>query len=141
MVEPESVTQLSALMARCHTDRLAMMPVGSGSKLAWGAPVRTDLPLVLISMARLNQLIDHAGGDLTVTAQAGMKFADLQAVVDIAIENKLEEAMRTGTPVPLASSDFEHAIKKHKATTRLTNDGFMEVSFQPSGVLVLKSKD
>jgi transitional endoplasmic reticulum ATPase len=44
--------------------------------------------------------------------------ADLQAVVDIAIENKLEEAMRTGTPVPLASSDFEHAIKKHKATTR-----------------------
>ena len=30
---------------------------------------------------------------------------------------------------------------KNKATIRLTNDGFMEVSFQPSGVLVLKSKD
>ncbi len=81
IVEPESVAQLSAVVARCQADRLAIMPVGSGSKLAWGAPVRTDLPLVLISMARLNQLIDHAEGDLTVTAQAGMKFAELQAVV------------------------------------------------------------
>jgi glycolate oxidase FAD binding subunit len=81
VVEPESVAQLSSVVARCQADRIAMMPVGSGSKLAWGGPVKTDLPLVLISMARLNQLIDHADGDLTVTAQAGMKFADLQAIV------------------------------------------------------------
>lgn len=80
-IEPESVAQLSSVVARCQADRLAIMPVGSGSKLSWGAPVKTDLPLVLISMARLNQLVDHAAGDLTVTAQAGMKFADLQAMV------------------------------------------------------------
>ena len=44
--------------------------------------------------------------------------ADLQAVVDIAIENKLEEAMRTGTPLPLTPADFEHGIKKHRSTTK-----------------------
>jgi transitional endoplasmic reticulum ATPase len=44
--------------------------------------------------------------------------ADLQAVVDIAIENKLEEAMRTGVPVPLGAVDLEYAIKKHRATTK-----------------------
>lgn len=81
IVEPESVAQLSEIVARCKRDRLAMLPVGSGSKLTWGAPVNTNLPLVLISMARLNQLVDHAAGDLTVTAQAGMKFADLQTIL------------------------------------------------------------
>ncbi len=81
MIEPDSMAQLSAVVARCQAEGCAIMPVGSGSKLAWGAPVNTELPLVLISMARLNQLIDHAAGDLTVTAQAGMKFAELQAVV------------------------------------------------------------
>ncbi len=81
MIEPESVVQLSEIVARCRRDRLAMLPVGSGSKLTWGAPVNTDLPLVLISTARLDQLVDHAAGDLTVTAQAGMKFADLQTIL------------------------------------------------------------
>jgi glycolate oxidase FAD binding subunit len=80
-VEPESVAQLSAVMAHCKRNNFATLPVGSGSKLAWGSPVNTDLPLVLISTARLNQLIDHAEGDLTVTAQSGMKFVDLQDVV------------------------------------------------------------
>ncbi len=37
--------------------------------------------IVAVSTARLNKLVEHAVGDLTVTAEAGMKFADLQAVL------------------------------------------------------------
>ncbi|MEG4275503.1 MULTISPECIES: FAD-binding oxidoreductase [unclassified Microcoleus] len=33
------------------------------------------------STARLNRLVEHAVGDLTVTAEAGMKFADLQQIL------------------------------------------------------------
>lgn len=44
--------------------------------------------------------------------------ADLKAVVDIAIEGKLEEAMRKGIPMPLTTKDLLNAAKKQKATTK-----------------------
>ncbi|MEG4575756.1 FAD-binding oxidoreductase [Microcoleus sp. N3A4] len=37
--------------------------------------------IVAVSTARLNRLVEHAVGDLTVTAEAGMKFADLQQIL------------------------------------------------------------
>ncbi|MEG4044447.1 FAD-binding oxidoreductase [Microcoleus sp. Pol17_C1] len=37
--------------------------------------------LVAVSTSRLNRLVQHAVGDLTVTAEAGMKFADLQQIL------------------------------------------------------------
>ena len=37
--------------------------------------------LVAVSTGRLNRLVEHAVGDLTVTAEAGMKFADLQQIL------------------------------------------------------------
>jgi glycolate oxidase FAD binding subunit len=37
--------------------------------------------LLAVSTARMNRLVEHAVGDLTVTAEAGMKFADLQEIL------------------------------------------------------------
>jgi SpoVK/Ycf46/Vps4 family AAA+-type ATPase len=44
--------------------------------------------------------------------------ADLKAVVDIAVELKLESAMRSGQPLPLQTGDLEAAVKKHRSTTK-----------------------
>ena len=44
--------------------------------------------------------------------------ADIEAIVDISIEGKLEEAIKEGIPQPIKTKDLEKAIKKHKATTR-----------------------
>jgi SpoVK/Ycf46/Vps4 family AAA+-type ATPase len=44
--------------------------------------------------------------------------ADLKAVVDVAIEEKLREAMKAGAPTPLATKDLLNALKKQKATTK-----------------------
>ena len=44
--------------------------------------------------------------------------ADLQAVVDIAIEGKLDEAMKKGIPMPLTTKDLLQAAAKQKATTK-----------------------
>lgn len=44
--------------------------------------------------------------------------ADIEAVIDIAIESKLEESMRKGTPIPLGTKDFLNAIKKHRPSTK-----------------------
>ncbi len=44
--------------------------------------------------------------------------ADLKAVVDIAIERKLHEAMKTGTPAPLTTKDLVAAASSQKPTTK-----------------------
>lgn len=44
--------------------------------------------------------------------------ADLKAVVDLAIEEKLRDAMRAGVPTPLTTKDLQAAIKKQKPTTK-----------------------
>jgi glycolate oxidase FAD binding subunit len=79
LVIPSTVEQLSAVVTKLHHDRIAMVPMGSGSKLAWGASV--SQPAVFISTEHLNKIVDHAIGDLTVTAQAGIKFEALQSIL------------------------------------------------------------
>ncbi len=44
--------------------------------------------------------------------------ADLKAVVDIAIEEKLKIALKTGVPEPINTQDLIFAAKKHHASTR-----------------------
>ena len=44
--------------------------------------------------------------------------ADLEALIDVAIEAKLEEAMRKGVPSPLTTSDLAAAAAKQKSTTK-----------------------
>jgi transitional endoplasmic reticulum ATPase len=48
----------------------------------------------------------------------GFSGADLKAVVDIAIEKKLQEAMREGVPKPLVTKDLANAAAGVKPTTR-----------------------
>jgi len=77
VISPSSGSELAAVMAQARRDRLAVMPFGSGSKLTWGNP-RRNVRLAL-STQRLNRLVEHAAGDLTVTIEAGMRLKDLQA--------------------------------------------------------------
>lgn len=43
--------------------------------------------------------------------------ADIEAVIDIAVESKLEEAIKTGVLAPLDTKDLQNALKKHKSST------------------------
>jgi glycolate oxidase FAD binding subunit len=72
---PTTVAELSEVVACAYANRWKMLPCGSGSKLHWGAIGSADL---VVSTARLNRLIEFASGDLTITAEAGMRLADLQ---------------------------------------------------------------
>jgi AAA+ superfamily predicted ATPase len=48
----------------------------------------------------------------------GFSGADLRAVIDLAIEEKLRAGMKTGLVEPLTQKDLVNASGKHKATTR-----------------------
>src|SRR4028118_1282503 len=72
IVSPSTVQELASLMICAHSQRWGILPCGSGSKLGWGG-VGKVVDLV-VSTQRLNRVIDHAVGDLTVTVEAGVKF-------------------------------------------------------------------
>jgi glycolate oxidase FAD binding subunit len=76
MVFPHTVEQLKSVITCADNNGWSLLPCGSGSKLGWGG-VGKDVDLV-ISTERLNRVIEHAVGDLTVTVEAGVKLADLQ---------------------------------------------------------------
>jgi SpoVK/Ycf46/Vps4 family AAA+-type ATPase len=46
-----------------------------------------------------------------------MSGADMKAVVDLTIEAKLQEAMKTGTPQPIVTKDLLKAIKSVRPST------------------------
>ncbi|NJR37709.1 MAG: FAD-binding oxidoreductase [Leptolyngbyaceae cyanobacterium CSU_1_4] len=72
---PKTSGELAEVLACAHANHWRVLPCGQGTKLHWGGLAEIDL---VVSTARLNRLIDHAIGDLTVTAEAGMRLADLQ---------------------------------------------------------------
>ncbi len=79
LVYPNTPDELAAVMLYAQQQGLRVLPCGRGSKLHWGGLVE-GVNLV-ISTERLNHVIDHAIGDLTVTAEAGIKFSDLQELL------------------------------------------------------------
>ncbi|RCS46372.1 AAA family ATPase [Bremerella cremea] len=44
--------------------------------------------------------------------------ADMKAVVDLAVESKLSESLKTGRPVPITGKDLLAAAQRHKPTTK-----------------------
>jgi glycolate oxidase FAD binding subunit len=79
MVYPHTTEELKQVMACAYSNGWSVLPCGSGSKLGWGG-LGKDVDLV-ISTERLNRVIEHAVGDLTVTVEAGVKLADLQKLL------------------------------------------------------------
>jgi glycolate oxidase FAD binding subunit len=76
VVEPGSEQELSAVLRYADDAGLRVAPRGGGTKLTWGnPPARVDL---IVSTARLDQIIEHAWADLTVTVEAGCTMQNLQ---------------------------------------------------------------
>lgn len=78
IVYPHTQAELAEVIACAHHNKWCVLPCGNGSKLSWGGLVEVQL---VVSTQRLNQLIQHAVGDLTITAEAGTKFADVQNIL------------------------------------------------------------
>ena len=77
VVRPASVSQVCRIMEIASARGVAVVPVGLGAHLGSGATPRR--PFLALSLASLNALVDHQPGNMTLTAQAGMNLARLQA--------------------------------------------------------------
>ena len=76
VVEPGTERELAEVLRLANEAGLAVIPRGGGTKIGWGNPPgRADF---ILSTARLNEIIEHAWADLTVTVEAGCSFQKLQ---------------------------------------------------------------
>ncbi|MGA8894355.1 MAG: FAD-binding oxidoreductase [Planktothrix agardhii] len=85
LIYPQTQQQLAEVIAYTNQQQLKVLPCGFCSKIDWGGLVKNiDFA---VSTQGMNQLIEHAVGDLTVTVEAGMKFSQLQSI--LAQENQV----------------------------------------------------
>jgi glycolate oxidase FAD binding subunit len=76
VVEPGSVEEISDVMKLAAREGLAVAPRGSGTKMHIGDPPRRlDL---IVSTARMSEVLEHTPGDQIVRLEAGVKLKDLQ---------------------------------------------------------------
>ena len=75
VVEAESRAAVAAALQWAGQRSLSLVIRGGGTKLGWGAvPAPFD---VLLDVSRLNRVLDHRSGDLTVSVEAGARLADV----------------------------------------------------------------
>ncbi len=75
-VLPGDESEVSRVLRLAWEEGLAVVPWGGGTHQSIGhRPARYDLAL---DLRRLNRLLEHEPADMTATAQAGIRMADLQ---------------------------------------------------------------
>jgi len=76
VIEPGTASEIAEILRLSNEAGLAVIPRGGGTKLEWGnPPSRADL---ILSTARMTEIIEHAWADLTVSVEAGCTIQRLQ---------------------------------------------------------------
>lgn len=79
LAQPANRQDFAATLAEANTRGLAVLPRGGGTHTALGnLPVRADL---VLDTTGLDRLVEYEPADLTVTVEAGMRLASLQALL------------------------------------------------------------
>ncbi len=77
VVTPSALSMLQDALRFAAQHRLSVLPAGAGTKLGIGN--LTEKVDILLSTRHLNRIIEYEPADLTVTVEAGIRLADLQA--------------------------------------------------------------
>jgi len=107
VASPASTEEASALLRAAAAHDLAVVPRGAGTGFGWGLPgLRCDL---VVDMQAMDQVLEHAAGDLVVRVQAGVTIGQLASVLakagqqlalDVPAEATVGGMVGTGTAGP-----------------------------------------
>lgn len=75
VVAPANAQQVAEVLRFANGNGIAVMPVGSGTKLGWGNPVAAGIQL---ETKRMNSLREHPWQDMTCSVEAGCSWAAMQ---------------------------------------------------------------
>ena len=107
---------LAATNAPWHLDAAFRRP-GRFDRLVFVPPPDAEARAAILQVLLREKPTD--GVDLDKVAKKTKEFsgADLKGLVDTAIEEKLREALSSGAPSPITTSDLTKAAKRHVPTT------------------------
>src|SRR5262247_272552 len=100
---PASVAEASAVMRAADERGLAVVARGSGSRLDWGTPPRRCE--LVIDTLLLDQVVEHAAGDLVARVQAGVGLRRLGEVLAAA-----GQQLALDVPPGRAAPDGQEAV-------------------------------
>ena len=113
----EGVLILAATNAPWHLDPAFRRP-GRFDRIVFVPPPDLDAREAIINIKLQGKPVGNINLKKLTNQTKEFSGADLEAIIDIAIEGKLEESMRKGKPIPIETNDLLKAVKKHRATTK-----------------------
>ena len=111
----EGVLILAATNAPWHLDPAFRRP-GRFDRILFVPPPDTPARAAILRLLLKGKPVAEMDFDALAKKTDGFSGADLKAVIDVAVEAKLRDAMRAGALQPLSSRDLLDAIKRHKPT-------------------------
>ncbi len=113
----EGVLILAATNAPWHLDSAFRRP-GRFDRILFVPPPDAQARAAILRLQCRGKPIEEIDFDHIAKKTDHFSGADLKAVVDVAIERKLQEAMKAGVPKPLSTKDIAAAAGTLKPTTR-----------------------
>lgn len=113
----EGVLILAATNAPWHLDSAFRRP-GRFDRVLFVPPPDATARAAVLQLQCLGKPLAEIDFDHVAKKTADFSGADLKAVVDVAVERKLQEALKTGVPQPLTTKDLVTAAGTLKPTTK-----------------------
>jgi AAA+ superfamily predicted ATPase len=113
----EGVLILAATNAPWHLDPAFRRP-GRFDRILFVPPPDAGARASILRLLLKGKPVGEIDFDALARKTDGFSGADLKAVIDVAVEAKLRDAMKAGTLQPLSGKDLLDAIKRQKPTVR-----------------------
>lgn len=113
----EGVLILAATNAPWHLDTAFRRP-GRFDRIIFVPPPDTSARAEILRILLKGKPVKDIDYPYIAKKTNAFSGADLQAVVDVAVEAKLREAMKQGIPTPLTTKDLQQALKTVKSSTK-----------------------
>lgn len=108
---------LGATNAPWHLDPAFRRP-GRFDRILFVPPPDEEARAEIVRALLKNKPVDDIDAERVAKKTSDFSGADLKAVVDNAIDIRLDEALRKGTPAPLTTKDLLKAAKRVKPSTK-----------------------
>jgi len=113
----EGVLILAATNAPWHLDPAFRRP-GRFDRIIFVPPPDQPARAAILRLMLRGKPVENVDFEAVAKKTDGFSGADLKALVDLAVEEKLREAMKAGELKPLMGKDLLEAAKRHKPTVR-----------------------
>lgn len=113
----EGILVLGATNAPWHLDSAFRRP-GRFDRIIFVPPPDEEARQSILEIKLQNKPIESLDYKGIASKMEHFSGADIEAVIDIAIEEKLEASFTDGAIKPISNSDILKAVKKHKASTK-----------------------